>query len=90
MYASIRSALAVAGDDAAAKKAVADLLDDLGYDTVDAGALAEGWRFQRDTAAYGTPYAEGWGTAHMTMRTGDADRVRELLGRARRYRDMTG
>jgi predicted dinucleotide-binding enzyme len=85
-----RSALAVAGDDDAAKKAVADLLDDLGYDTVDAGPLAEGWRFQRDTAAYGTPYAEGWGTAHMSMRTGDADRVRELLGQARRYRDLAG
>jgi len=85
-----RSALAIAGDDEGAKKAVADLLDDLGYDTVDAGPLAEGWRFQRDTAAYGTPYAEGWGTGHMSMRTGDADRVRELLGLARRYRDLAG
>ena len=57
---------------------------------VDAGPLAEGWRFQRDTAAYGTPYAEGWGTADMKPRTGDAARVRELLGQAKRYRDMQG
>jgi hypothetical protein len=83
-----RSALAIAGDDAAAKQQVTELLDSLGYDTVDAGALAEGWRFQRDTAAYGTPYTEGWGTADMQERTGDAERVRALLAQSQRYRDM--
>lgn len=83
-----RSALAIAGDDAGAKQTVTTFLDEIGYDTVDAGPLAEGWRFQRDTAAYGTPYTEGWGTADMKARTGDADRVRELLGQAKRYRDM--
>ena len=76
-----RSALAIAGDDEGAKKAVVDFLDDIGYDTVDAGPLAEGWRYQRDTAAYGTPYTEGWGTADMKPRTGDADRVRSCSGR---------
>ncbi len=85
-----RSALAIAGDDEDAKKAVTDLLDDLGYDVVDAGPLAEGWRFQRDTAAYGTPYTTGWGTADMKERTGDAALVRELLGKAQRYRDLAG
>ncbi|MGZ4446818.1 MAG: NADPH-dependent F420 reductase [Nocardioides sp.] len=83
-----RSALAIAGDDEGAKKTVTDLLDDLGYDTVDAGPLAEGWRFQRDTAAYGTPYTTGWGTADMQERTGDADTVRDLLAQAKRYRDQ--
>ena len=83
-----RSALAIAGDDEAAKKAVTGFLDDIGYDTVDAGPLAEGWRYQRDTAAYGTPYTEGWGTAEMKPRIGDAARVRELLAEAKRYRDM--
>jgi predicted dinucleotide-binding enzyme len=83
-----RSALAIAGDDADAKKHVTELLDSLGYDTVDAGPLAEGWRFQRDTAAYGSPYTTGWGTAEMKARTGDATRVRELLAQAKRYRDM--
>ena len=85
-----RSALAIAGDDAEAKAAVVRFLDDIGYDAVDAGPLAEGWRFQRDTAAYGTPYTEGWGTAQMTMRTGDAQTVRDLLAKAQRYRDMAG
>ena len=36
-----------------AKKTVADLLDQFGFDTVDAGALKEGWRIQRDTPGYG-------------------------------------
>ena len=85
-----RSALAIAGDDAGAKQQVTDLIDSLGYDTVDAGPLAEGWRYQRDTAAYGTPYTEGWGTDDMRERTGDAERVRTLLAQSRRYRDLAG
>ena len=83
-----RSSLAIAGDDAAAKQSVTGFLDGIGYDTVDAGQLAEGWRFQRDTAAYGTPYTIGWGTSEMTTRTGHADLVRELLAEAVRYRDV--
>ena len=47
-----RRALAIAGDDAAAKATVSALIDDLGYDVVDAGPLAEGWRFQRDAPGY--------------------------------------
>src|SRR6476661_6653638 len=42
-----RSALAIAGDDAAAKQRVTAFFDSIGYDTLDAGPLAEGWRFQR-------------------------------------------
>ncbi len=48
-----RRALAIAGDDAEAKAVVSALLDSFGYDVVDAGPLAEGWRFQPDTPAYG-------------------------------------
>jgi len=51
-----RSALPIAGDDADAKKAVTELLDSLGFDTVDAGPLAENRRTQRDTPVYVTPY----------------------------------
>lgn len=52
-----RSALPIAGDDADAKAVVTAFLNAVGYDAVDVGPLAEGWRFQRDTAAYITPYA---------------------------------
>ena len=54
-----RSALAIAGNDAQAKADVTHLLDLLGYDTVDAGPLAEGRHFQPGTPLYGPPYAEG-------------------------------
>jgi predicted dinucleotide-binding enzyme len=47
-----RRALPIAGDDAEAKAVVATLLDEFGFDAVDAGPLAEGWRFQRDMPAY--------------------------------------
>jgi len=48
-----RRALAIVGDDAEARSAVAALIDRLGYDVVDAGALAAGWRYQPGTPAYG-------------------------------------
>lgn len=69
-----RRALPVAGDDSDAKQAVVELLDEFGFDAVDAGSLAEGWRFQRDTPGYGTVH--------------DADGMREALGQAKRYADM--
>ncbi len=48
-----RIALPVAGDDEAAKKIVRDLIDELGFDTVDAGGLDDSWRQQPDTPVYG-------------------------------------
>ncbi len=51
-----RSALPIAGDDAGAKAAATTLIDALGYDVVDAGALSESWRFEAETPAYVTPY----------------------------------
>ena len=51
-----RSYLPIAGDDTQAKAAVSAFLDSIGYGTVDAGPLAEGWRQQPGTPAYGTPY----------------------------------
>ena len=50
-----RRALPIAGDDPAAKARVAALHDQLGYDTVDAGPLGEGWRFERAKPAYCLP-----------------------------------
>ncbi len=68
-----RRALVIAGDDAAAKKTVMHLLDQFGFDTVDAGPLKEGWRIQRDTPGYGP------------RRT--AEELRRDLAAAKRYAD---
>jgi predicted dinucleotide-binding enzyme len=66
-----RRALVIAGDDPGAKATVTHLLDQFGYDTVDAGPLKEGWRIQRDTPGYGP------------RRT--ADELRRDLAAAKRY-----
>ena len=69
-----RRALVIAGDDADAKAVVTNLLDEFGFDTVDAGPLKEGWRIQRDTPGYGP------------RRT--ADELRKDLAAAKRYADQ--
>jgi predicted dinucleotide-binding enzyme len=69
-----RRALPVAGDDDRAKRAVIDLIESIGFDVVDAGALSEGWRFQRGTAAYVVPLT--------------SNELITALQHARRYRDM--
>jgi len=43
-----RRALVIAGDDLGAKATVTHLLDEFGFDVVNAGPLKEGWRIQRD------------------------------------------
>ena len=48
-----RRALPIAGDDADAKATVAALLEEFGFDVVDAGPLVEGRRYDRDKPAYG-------------------------------------
>ena len=83
-----RSALAIAGDDEAAKSTIRGLLDEIGYDTLDLGPLSEGWRTQRDTAAYGTPYAADpadWGAGPCPV---SVERLASVAAQARRYRDM--
>ncbi len=55
-----RIALPVAGDDDAAKAVVIQLVDELGFDGVDAGSLDESWRQQPGSPVYGTDHdAEG-------------------------------
>ena len=55
-----RIALPVAGDERRAKDIVIRLLDELGFDGVDAGGLDESWRQQPNTPVYGTDFdAEG-------------------------------
>lgn len=67
-----RIALPVAGDDAKAKAVVLQLVDELGFDGVDAGGLDESWRQQPGTPVYGTDL--------------DADGVRRALSEANRER----
>lgn len=47
-----RRALAVYGDDQAARSTVEQLVDEFGFDTVDGGPLSESWRSERDQPAY--------------------------------------
>jgi predicted dinucleotide-binding enzyme len=55
-----RIALPIAGDDPTEKQIVSDLVDQLGFDPVDAGTLAESWRQQPETPVYGKDFdAEG-------------------------------
>jgi predicted dinucleotide-binding enzyme len=54
-----RIALPVAGDDQRAKDLVIRLLDEIGFDGVDAGDLDESWRQQPDTPVYGTDFDAG-------------------------------
>lgn len=51
-----RSALPIAGDDAAARAEASRLLDVLGYDAVNVGSLAESWRSEPNTPLYIQPY----------------------------------
>lgn len=48
-----RIALPVAGDDQVAKGVVMELINELGFDAVDAGSLDESWRQQPGTPVYG-------------------------------------
>jgi 8-hydroxy-5-deazaflavin:NADPH oxidoreductase len=63
-----RIALPVAGDDEAAKAVVLRLVDELGFDPVDAGSVDESWRQQPGSPVYGRDY--------------DADGVRRALAEA--------
>ena len=51
-----RRASIVAGDDPEARAAVAALVDEFGFDALDIGELAEGWRVERGTPAYLTRF----------------------------------
>jgi 8-hydroxy-5-deazaflavin:NADPH oxidoreductase len=51
-----RTYLPIAGDDPAAKAAVTAFLDSIGYGAVDGGTLADSWRQEPGSPAYGAPY----------------------------------
>ena len=63
-----------------------------GYDAYDVGPLAEGWRYQRDTAAYAGLYSASpagvWPPTASRQVTEEL--LRDRLAQAKRYRDMEG
>ena len=67
-----RIALPVAGDDREAKARVIDLLDELGFDGVDAGTIDESWKQQPGTPVYANDF--------------DADGVKKALSQATKDR----
>ncbi|MCL2541419.1 MAG: NAD(P)-binding domain-containing protein [Nocardioidaceae bacterium] len=85
-----RSVLPIAGDDTEAKDEVTRVLDAIGFAAYDVGPLSEGWRFQRDTAAYAGLYvAEGeTGWPPRNARRVDVPLLQERLAAAKRYKDM--
>ena len=82
---SERSALAIAGDDAGAKRRVTALFDEIGYDTVDLGPLSEGWRIQPGTPAYGLMYAADEQDWTAGARPADAAEVARRAAAAQRH-----
>ena len=76
-----RTALPIAGDDAAAKAAVTAYLDSIGYDAVDGGTLADSWHQEPGTPVYGAPYGP---FSSETGRPANAETIRTALAAARR------
>ena len=67
-----RIALPVAGEDGAGRELVHRIVDELGFDPVDAGPISESWRQQPGTPVYGKDF--------------DADATRTALAEAKRER----
>lgn len=67
-----RIALPVAGQDGPGRELVHGVVDQLGFEPVDAGPISESWRQQPGTPVYGKDF--------------DADRTRQALGEATRER----
>jgi hypothetical protein len=76
-----RTYLPIAGDDAAAKAAVTQFLDSIGYGAVDAGSLAGSWRQEPGSPAYGAPYGPFENEAGTPA---SADEIRAALAAATR------
>ena len=70
-----RVALPVAGDDASAKAVVIELMDQLGFDGIDAGGLGESWRQQPGTPVYVADLDSG--AAHTALAAASLERPAE-------------
>lgn len=67
-----RIALPIAGEDGQGRTLVHDIVDQLGFEPVDAGPISESWRQQPGTPVYGKDF--------------DADSTRKALAEAKRAR----
>jgi len=74
-----RIALSIAGDDQHAKQVIAGIANELGFDVVDGGTLADSWRQQPGTPAYCTELT----AAELTAALDDA-----VPGKAPQIRDQ--
>jgi 8-hydroxy-5-deazaflavin:NADPH oxidoreductase len=77
-----RVAVAISGDDEKGKENVSKLINDIGFDTVDAGSLLESWRHQPGTPAYCTEL----NATELKLALMDADHFK---GKAAYLRDLT-
>lgn len=75
-----RLAVAVAGDDLRSKEVVMELVNQTGFDPVDAGSLAESWRQQPSTPAYCCDFdADAMRQALAAAAPGVAPKIRDQL-----------
>ena len=85
-----RIAISVAGDDAPAKQRVTELINDTGFDVVDAGSLADSWRQQPGTPAYCTDLTAPELTQALAAAVpGNAPQVRDQIMAQLMQRDTT-
>lgn len=86
-----RSALPIASDDLEAKRAAAAIMDRLGFDAVDAGTLAESWKFEPGSAGYTRLYLANPQTPDDQLLSSEAaptsaDQVKAALASATRVK----
>lgn len=84
-----RTALPVAGDDDAAKREVTKIVLEFGFNTVDAGTLAQSWSFEPESGAYTSIYAasqEGFRQDYLADPGApvSSEQLQELLARSNR------
>ncbi|WP_419698480.1 NADPH-dependent F420 reductase [Mucilaginibacter sp. NFX135] len=75
-----RIAMAVSGDDQQAKEIVSTLINDAGFDAVDAGTLADSWKHQPGTPAYCTELTGE--ELHQALADGDKENAAYLRDQA--------
>jgi predicted dinucleotide-binding enzyme len=80
-----RIALPVAGDDQRSKDLVIRLIDELGFDAVDAGTIADSWRQQPGTPVYASDFdADGVKNALVQAEAGKIEEYRAQADEAAR------